>query len=120
MAIRFPKRRADGSFDVLVRLCNVDGSNAAVRSWIADWGQKNEVWDRVWDGATRTVERLHLAEEFAEPPAFEQLSAGQLLVRLRSRADARLWKDWMAKFVDDFCAAHPGTSFLGAESPTEE
>jgi hypothetical protein len=116
MAIRFPRRRDDGSFDLRLRVGGVRAEQIDVEKWIAEWARCNSSWERVWQGEDRTVEVLQLLDEFFSPPSLEAREQDDIVIRLRARPDARMWKDWMAKFIEDFCAAHPGANLLKVDS----
>jgi hypothetical protein len=114
--IRFPTRRSDGTLDLLVHISGVNADAPAIQRWISEWSEQQAVWERVWQGATKSVEVLRLADDFIEPPTFEAFEQGDLTVRLRVRAEAKTWKDWMARFILDFCAANSGASLEKVES----
>jgi hypothetical protein len=116
MNIRFPHKRNDGSFDVLLKLTGVHADRTGVTTWLQEWGARNRSWERRWAGATTTTEVLQLDEALFSPPTIEELSDAGLTVRLRIRPDSKLWKDWMAKFVMEFCTAHPGFVLKTVES----
>jgi len=116
MRIQFPQKRPDGSFDVIVRFGSVREEEALVRRWISEWSQQNSSWERVWEGPDRTVEVLYMLDDFFSPPEHEVQQAGEVIVRLRARPETKMWKDWMAKLVEDFCAAHPGATLMKVES----
>lgn len=111
MPVHFPVRKPDGSFDVLASFRGVVGAEESVREWIAAWAANNAVWGRRWteQGGER-IEVLNLHDEFSEPLSFERLAGGELLVRFRGLPAAKMWKDWMAKFTQDFLAAHGGAT----------
>jgi hypothetical protein len=113
MPVRFPVRMPDGSFVVLASIRGVVATEDAVRAWIANWAGNNAVWRRTWttQGGER-VDVLNLHDEFSEPPSFDRLDGGELHVRFRGLPEAKMWKDWLAKFTQDFLAAHPGTALI--------
>lgn len=116
MTIRFPQKRPDGTFDVVVRLTGVQEEDSRVREWISVWVQQNACWERVWEGADRTVEVLHLLDDFFSPPECESHRGTEVAVRFRARSEAKMWKDWVAKFVEEFGAAYPDATLLSVES----
>lgn len=115
MHVRFPTRRADGSFDVLAHF-STTALEGVLRDWLAAWSARNSTWRRVWTGAGKTEEVLNLADEFDSLPIFEAQEENEVSIRFMARPEAKLWKDWLVKFAADFCAAHPGTELLRFES----
>jgi hypothetical protein len=115
MTIQFPQRRPDGSFDVLLRIQGVP-SGTHVESWTSEWAEKNSSWERVWDGADRRVEVLRMLDDFFAPPSIQGGATDEANVLLRVRPDSTMWKDWMAKFVEELIDAHPGATLVKLES----
>ncbi len=115
--IRFPTRRPDGSFDVIVRLCGVHEGYVEVASWIANWSEQNGTWIRSWDaGGETTAETLLLLQDCGTSPSIEKLGDGEASVQFRVRADSKMWKDWIVRFVENFVSAYPGSSLSRFES----
>lgn len=114
--IRFPKRRADGSFDVNVRLKNVEASPSAIDAWLKAWSERNANWERLWSGPDPEVEHLRFSDEFFGPPTFHREQEREPTIRLRCRPDAKLWKDWMVKLTGEFCDAYPGAEVASVDS----
>jgi hypothetical protein len=99
-----------------LRFGGVNETEALVQRWISEWAQESSSWERIWQDTERTVETLYLLDDFFSPPTYEAQQGGEVAVRLRARPGTTMWKDWMAKFVEDFNRAHPGATLLKVQS----
>lgn len=101
MTIRFPKRRADGSFDLLVRL-RMAPTTSLLATWLPTWAERNGTWERHWESSGKVeTEVLRFADDFSSPPTFEVRDDGTIAIRFRVRPTSKMWKDWSAKVYDD-------------------
>jgi hypothetical protein len=101
MSIRFPSRRADGSFDLIVRI-RMGAVASRLATWLSAWAEQNATWERRWESGGR-IERevLRFTDDFSAPPTFQVCDDGTIAILFRVRSTAMLWKDWSGKVYDD-------------------
>ena len=93
MEIKFPKKRADGSFCVEIALRvdtdDAEGLVARITSWLEEWTQKNRYWN--W-----FEEKLDFLNDFTGPPTCAKRSPESLVVRVEGTPQfTKWWKDWI-------------------------
>jgi hypothetical protein len=106
----FPRRRADGSFDLFIRLSGIEFEQSRLSEWIDRWVTRNQSRTRIWEGGGRKrKEVLTLADEFGGPPNIETVTRAVAVLRWPVLPQSKkLWRDWMVWFVSDFVKDHPG------------
>ncbi len=117
--LKFPKRRPDGSFCVVVSFVvgtKDESLPGRIQQWLTEvWVPSNTTWLRDWKtGPGLSVERrelLRYSDEFLSPPTVTSSVDTEIRVQLHGKDPQRkLWKDWLvsrilkAQFpeVDDF------------------
>jgi hypothetical protein len=118
---KFPDRRPDGSFCVVVGLrTSPDGAAELadrVRRWMTDvWMPSHPTWTREWktgvDLARAEKQVLSYADEFSSDPEVSG-EGSELRLRLRGKRDSRFWKDWLvSRIAPDLRAEFPELSEL--------
>src|SRR5579872_2999017 len=116
MAAKFPRRRADGSFRVIVRFTfkadDPRDLESRVAAWLHDWVLKNREWTRspagqpldFFDTFARepynvVCDRDHLSFRLESPP-------GPIAEKTTDMAGA-WWRDWLARLIPDLRGAFP-------------
>jgi hypothetical protein len=95
MPVKFPKRRADGSFCVQISL-QTDAPDPAqlanrINSWFCEWAQANRYWHTKFSNVSPDF-----FDQFIEAPSCIVSGDGFLYLRIEGKADAKKWwKDWM-------------------------
>jgi hypothetical protein len=120
MVVRFPQRRADGSFDMLIEIgMPPDLTVPALQTWLARWVERRAVWERLWESAGRTEpEVLRFTDDFLGPPESEPRDGGAV-VRCRVRPQAKMWRDWGAQLYEDLQKDHEGVVLVGIKSAAD-
>src|ERR1041385_7896579 len=95
--IKFPKRRADGSFCIEISIplsTSVDAEKLRqqVQNWADRWVETNAIWKRNWLSEN---DELRYDEEFKGPPTAIVSAPNELGIRLECKPSAKWWKDWM-------------------------
>jgi hypothetical protein len=110
MPVKFPKRRADGSFSVEVTLRvnskQPDVLAARVNSWLGEWVQANRFWKfshhpESSDGV------LDFLRDFTGPPSCIARGTDFLDLRLEGSPETnKAWRDWLViRLLKDLTAA---------------
>lgn len=120
MTVRFPQRRVDGSFDMLIEIGMPPYLTLpALHTWLARWAERRAVWKRAWESAGNTEpEELRFADDFLGPPEAEPRDDGAV-IRFRVRPQAKMWRDWGAQLYEDLQKDHAGVALAGVESGTD-
>lgn len=120
MTRRFPQRRADGSFDMLIEIGMPPSfSLPELETWLARWTEARGVWERRWESAGKTeLEVLRYADDFAAPPTLEPHDGGAV-IRCRVRPDAKSWRDWGARLYEDLQRDYEGAELVGVRSTAD-
>lgn len=115
---RFPKRREDGSFSLLIRFSTSDETiRGLVLAYLQAWVRANQTWVRIWRSDSIEEERLEFGLEFSENLSVEaDARLKTLTVVLEGKATARRWKDWAAFLVNDLSTVFPELRFEGLDS----
>jgi hypothetical protein len=96
--VKFPKRRADGSFCVEVML-RVDAKEtdvvaSRVNSWLDEWVESNRYWKVSHPESSDGL--LDYFRDFTGPPSCFTPEPGFLCLRLEGRPETKqAWKDWL-------------------------
>lgn len=115
--VNFPKKYADGSFCVEIRLGVTDIRQASLGSTIQDWinvswMHNRSTWKRQWrtgpEQAVTEEQILHYQDEFITPPEVVACDGSELRLRLFGRQSAKFWKDWLvSRLIPDLKANFP-------------
>jgi len=118
MNVRFPQRRADGSFDMVIKIDGPPGLTSVIlATWLTRWVERNATWERRWESAGRTDrETLRFSDEFSGPPTCAARDGGGAEIRCPVRSEATLWRDWGAKLYDDLRKDYEGVTLAGIQS----
>ena len=118
MKLKFPRRREDGTFSVLVVFgCTEAIPGIYIDHWLRNWAFENSIWTRMWKSRGNvTTETLLLTDAFQQEPYRVCCGEKNLCVRLDATSKAPLWKDWMIRLIQDMQKAFPVLNFEGAES----
>jgi hypothetical protein len=112
-AIRFPKRRADGSFTVGARFATRNPAiTGLVHDYVAAWMRANRTWVRIWRSNTITEERWDFDSEFLTDPRVEAAPDGKTFsIVFEGRPSATRWKDWVVYLAHDISTADSVRAF---------
>jgi hypothetical protein len=91
LRVKFPRRRADGSFCLEVILSVVTQNERLLAQriqqwWTSEWGPENEVWTRYWSSGLK--EELAYRDEFSRLPQIVSCKDTELRFRLEGRGSA--------------------------------
>lgn len=116
-AVKFPRRRGDGTFTVLA-YCTVSAPEVVplVGAYVNAWVEANRRWVRIWRSNVITVEHLELAADFVKDPQVEKAVPGSLCVVFEGSATSTRWKDWAVRLIDEVCKVFPEVLFERFES----
>jgi hypothetical protein len=98
MRIKFPTRRADGSFCVEVRL-RIDSSQpnllaSRLTAWLDQWSHANRYWK--WPPARNEGGLLDYFDDFLGAATAVVCSSTIVCLRFECRPEAKKWwKDWL-------------------------
>jgi hypothetical protein len=111
-AVKFPKKRVDGSFCVELALPVVtshpDELLQRVQQWAVSWRQANEVWVRDWKSTAGEKEHLNYDSEFKQAPKPVSRTSSELRIQLEAKPSAKWWRDWMVlRLINDLKLAFP-------------
>ena len=117
MKVRFPKRRADGSFDMIIEVAiPAECSPGSIGPWLLYWAMRRAVWVRYWQIGDRTEPETHrMAEDFFGSPEVV-LQGERVTIKWLVRPGSKRWKDWGAELYADLRAEFPGLTLLGIKS----
>lgn len=119
MSVRFPSRRADGTFSVRAHFTVSDPSLVLlVRDYVSCWMRSNRVWVRIWRSDRIEEERLEYGSEFASDPVVEwdeKSTNGSFSILFECPASATMWKDWTVRLVRDVEVVFPEVKCIGFE-----
>jgi len=120
MRVKFPRKRADGSFSVELIFSASSRLDGSVSDWLSGWTGLNEEWVRDWKSGNPFVvvksETLRWSDEFEGPPVLLAESSEGLRLRLDAKSGSTYWKDWLVRLVEALIAAFPQLRFDGATS----
>ena len=112
----FPKRRNDGTFEILISI-EVSSKIPNLKGWVTEWVRTASPWNRTWSsGFSERTEVLAWNDAYETGPTIETNTDELVELKVRGRAAAPFWKDWMVRFVDELCRAHPGSKLTSFES----
>jgi hypothetical protein len=113
----FPKKNADGSFCVEIRLSAANDHridlDSRIKRWIAvSWMQNRSTWKREWrtgpNQALVEEQILQYENEFIGPPEIVSYDGSELRFRLFGKPSAKYWKDWLvSRLIPDLKAQFP-------------
>lgn len=115
--VRFPKKRADGSFCIEVSIPvstdDPEGLLRSVQDWLSQWAKANQIWIRTWQPTGR-IEELFYGQEFKGAPQPISCDSSELKIRLEGQPSAKWWKDWMvSRILADLKAAFSEIRAIG-------
>jgi len=120
MPARFPERRPDGSFDMLMEVGMPPSLTVhALQAWLVRWADERAAWERRWESAGTTERELvRFADDFFGAPTCEPRDRGAV-VRCRVRPGSKMWRDWGAKLFQELQKEHEGVVLVGITAATE-
>lgn len=119
MPIRFPAKRKDGSFEILITLRGMPSIETG-RRWLSRWTSRNSVWEHeTIVRGNRSTEVVRLADDFFLPLIFEKGPKGHTFIRLLVKPESKLWRDWMIlRLLKDLSSEVPGVDVYQFEDHT--
>ena len=96
--VKFPKRRSDGSFSIIVRYSILVGESASlieiINQWFVEWYRINQEW--TWFENTEHETQYLLNDEFTCPPYALKIDERHLGIVLNGKPTSKkFWKDWL-------------------------
>lgn len=98
MAARFPGRRPDGSFDLLLQF-RFDVDAGVLNDWLKRWTVENSTWRHEWVGRRIRVEIWDWNDDFLSGLSWEFRDGNSVAFRVSVRPESKRWKDWGVKLV---------------------
>ena len=93
----------------------------ALRNFLAEWPRRNATWERRWSSRVPlhvvSVEQLVFSTQFSAPPCLVGVDDSKIVVELRGRPAATLWRDWLIhRLLPQLQALFPVDGIVGLKN----